>query len=505
MEELLLDYPDRSTLFLGEGNFSLSRCLCRLWWKNRRNRGVLLGDLPATTTMSGLTATWRVVATCFELEAVSEAARDNMADLRSMGVSVLAGIDATRLDDPKTRHLISGASGGAIEAAPFFGRVIFMFPHTGGKMKILQNRNLLRDFAKGLAASGLLDPVDGKVIVALCAGQGGTPLDPVQRPCEADTWQVAKMMAYGGLELVGVGPFQMDHPDLGAYQSYGFRGWDRWFHADKGFLHVFQAAGWGPSAALADPSWSSEGICDLKRRYAQKKWEALRNPATPVGRVFRTLLGSLDLELPDGFILQDQQQQDDDADLASFLKGLEPSGSDPATLVFRLRFDLQDFSQGPLRPFLVVWGTPAVPEDLEQEARSGRTEDLHRVFDLLLICSVEARDSPSGSSAWQDLWRTRGPAPCPPPVYQHCLSFWLPDGVEKLDDRELATVLWTAGHEAVAKVEVIDVYKRDGSIANTLRLHYQSHFFPMSPKLVWDIQTDGIAQALCRIFAVRLK
>jgi len=61
---------------------------------------------------------------------------------------------------------------------------------------------------------------EGKVLVTLCKGQGGTPAD---RPMRAwhDSWQVVSMAANSGFILTAVEPFNVE--DYCTYTSTGFR------------------------------------------------------------------------------------------------------------------------------------------------------------------------------------------------------------------------------------------------------------------------------------------
>ena len=97
---------------------------------------------------------------------VSDFAKKNASNLKKLGVKVVSGVDATNLH--KTVDLKD----------QLFDLVVFMFPHIGGKMKIQKNRDLIKDFAVNIRP--FLN-FGGSVIVTLAGGQGGTPVDPIQR------------------------------------------------------------------------------------------------------------------------------------------------------------------------------------------------------------------------------------------------------------------------------------------------------------------------------------
>lgn len=184
-------------IFVGEGNFSFSRCLVESW-KN---------DMV------------EVYTTCYEPE-LNEVAQENVKHLRKFAnVFVKSNFDATKMDPEELGH---------------FHLVIFMFPHVGGKMKIDKNRDLLKKFAQ--SASKILKE-NGKILVTLCNGQGGTPFDEVQR-LEADSWQIVKMMSYGQLGLIKVDKFQLEN--FPNYKSYGYRSQEKSFNTKEGTIHVFE-------------------------------------------------------------------------------------------------------------------------------------------------------------------------------------------------------------------------------------------------------------------------
>ena len=155
-------------------------------------------------------------------------------------VNIFHSIDATNLT-----YTLKNEDVEIVEGNTMFGRVIWNFPHAGGKNFIAKNRELMRKFF--ISAGSLLHrDVDATIEVSLVCGQGGTDFEIVNVPDDvqkltkkpwkrkyADHWQVVEQAALSGFYLKEAKFF--DPP--GIYRPRGYR--DVVHCAQKGFRTNF--------------------------------------------------------------------------------------------------------------------------------------------------------------------------------------------------------------------------------------------------------------------------
>ena len=178
---------NKNVLFLGEGNFSFSAGLVRILESESEISSVNLNNI------------W---TTCYESDRskddlnqrnveAGDLKHRNSEYLQQRGCHVLDGVNAEKLgSDPRLSGLL-------------FSRIIFMFPHTGGKMKIDRNRALLLNV---ISSCREMVAEDGEIVITLARGQGGTPAETEVRS-PADTWRLADTCHEAGCVITRVQEF----------------------------------------------------------------------------------------------------------------------------------------------------------------------------------------------------------------------------------------------------------------------------------------------------------
>ncbi|KAG7376733.1 hypothetical protein PHYPSEUDO_012837 [Phytophthora pseudosyringae] len=211
-------------LVVGDGNFSYSRAFLRA-------NSARVGASEVNVTVTSLD-------TERQLLEMYPKSRDILDELRSGGVHVRHGVNATKLESYSFGDGEDGV--GPIR----FDRIVFNFPHyaaDGGagnknkRNKIHRHRQLLSDF---FASATQVLANDGQIWVTLCAGQGGTRLERKARAV-GDTWQIVRCAAAAGLVLQDAHFCPVDALAELGYYSVGYQSREKAFWTEDGITHVF--------------------------------------------------------------------------------------------------------------------------------------------------------------------------------------------------------------------------------------------------------------------------
>ena len=521
MEELINFEPTSVVLFVGEGNFSFSNLLTEYWERNITTKK----DKSNVSLQETNINLQNIYSTCYENQPVSEFAKQNIDSLRQRGVNVYLGIDATKIfEENEEKNKLSCKS---------FDKIIFMFPHIGGKMKIKKNRDLIRNFAKNMV--NYLNPnnKEAVIIISLCGGQGGTPFDPIQRS-EADTWQVVKVLSSANLQLISIGMFDIENyidASSESYKSYGYRGINKKFHVDKGVVHVF-----AQSKSISDLSLTNnlnnsvyrqhQSLEGVKEDYARRKITQLCDHTTCIGRTLKDFAQHLsklcanEVDIPsEPLFLATSSFYDIEVEIGQLSLSTKVDEQVTLKVIISENYKM-NFEKCPLVVYILVLGCHSIETQVKNRFCDALLHEIKKgelLFDVakLVNCYLQQEQKlnidrcHSISLPWQKLW-TDGKS-LYPPTYYHCLSFWLPNANnsrsnrDKLDDELLAPVLWCCGYDTVISCEITDIYKEDHRISNTLKIGYQSYHFALSSELALDIQVHSIAETLKTLYGIEIR
>ena len=214
-------YASCSILVLGDGNLSWSLAMAKRLSDSDYEARLLCTTYETFEELCGKYGSELIIAT--------------VRELCLLGAQVRHGVDATSL-------------GGHLEPDRIFDRIVFNFPHWGGKGQIQRNRRLLGSFFK--SAVQFLENDAGEVHVSLAQGQGGTPMDK-DLGATANTWRVVEHAAGAGLICAAVMPFT---PPEG-YRCTGRRSTDLRFWLGGALLHIFVRGDREGAVSLYPPSY----------------------------------------------------------------------------------------------------------------------------------------------------------------------------------------------------------------------------------------------------------
>uniref|UniRef100_A0A1I8GB09 DUF2431 domain-containing protein n=1 Tax=Macrostomum lignano TaxID=282301 RepID=A0A1I8GB09_9PLAT len=179
-------------------------------------------------------------------------------------------------------------------------RILFNYPHVGGKSNVKLNRQLLRSLCK--SAFNLMRRSERRsqqLWISLLRGQGGSKADGAARRPAHDSWQLEEMAAQSGLVLTHCFPFAQ----LGVrHSATGFS-----FHGkESGICHVLSR----PCRVLREPhvdleignstNWLQTVTINGEEKYMAEAWLARAlSSAAAAGRVESDVSDTLNWLLPE--------------------------------------------------------------------------------------------------------------------------------------------------------------------------------------------------------------
>jgi len=219
----LVQKPSRLILVLGDGDLSFAYSLV----VSLRSRGLVPRILASTFDAED------------ELREKYARAPEILERMKAYeNVKVLFGVDAR---DIKARE---DEIFGNNDDERLADRIIFNFPHYGGRSKVQVNKKLVEDIC--VSAADYLNPERGELYISLMAGQGGTQAETYKRLAFHNTWQVQNGAAHGGLLLKNVTQATLALENLSeaveselGYLPKGYHERDLGFRLKGSITHIF--------------------------------------------------------------------------------------------------------------------------------------------------------------------------------------------------------------------------------------------------------------------------
>ncbi|RZF34703.1 hypothetical protein LSTR_LSTR013862 [Laodelphax striatellus] len=460
MECFITDNDDR-ILLVGEGNFSFSVDFVDY---AERNFKKFFSNYEK----------YQIISTCFEPEnKISTIASVNANLLRDKGIQVEFGIDARCLE----QYAFLAASD---HRHPSFSRVIFNFPHVGGKMRIERNRKLLRDFL--VSASQIVQP-DGVVCVSLCAGQGGSTVENGVRRWD-DSWKAVEAAGEAGMLLTDVVPF----PDvLPKYSSTGYRGLQKGFHLNDARVHVFRFA----TTPLPNPLTTKELDNLLTRtpinttqyhadKILKNPWQKSLSVQSKFLDKFISLT-NLPLKLIDDIVVCDDFY-DHDHDEGTILRCLQVNEL------------TDDFSIAPVECVLRLFCVNAFDVAFRTLENLLEVEDFVKFIILRSDRDVMILVDRLLDGDWRKLWANEVMS-VSPHKYTLDVTFSVR---ETLVEQKLIEVLWAVGGDFIVDVKLLSefVFEEGNKMNYCYRIVYMSYELPLYRARIIRIHNEVVCKAV---------